>query len=58
MMLRIEIDREVDGRWIAEATHPELGLLCHLYGATLLDALCNVLETSWLILDEGGDRIH
>jgi predicted RNase H-like HicB family nuclease len=35
MRLTIELDREVDGRWIAEA--PELSLL--LYGASKQDAM-------------------
>jgi predicted RNase H-like HicB family nuclease len=35
MKLTIELDREVDGRWIAEV--PELNVL--LYGATKQDAI-------------------
>lgn len=35
MKLRIELDREVDGRWIAEV--PELNVL--LYGDTRQDAI-------------------
>lgn len=35
MKLTIELDREIDGRWIAEV--PELNVL--LYGDTMLDAI-------------------
>jgi predicted RNase H-like HicB family nuclease len=51
MNLTIELDREVDGRWIAGI--PELNIL--LYGSSRQDAIQRAEETARQIID---DRIQ
>jgi predicted RNase H-like HicB family nuclease len=52
MKLRIEIDREMDGRWIAEV--PDLpGVMC--YGQTRAEALSKVESLALRVL---ADRIE
>ena len=48
MKLMIELDREIDGRWIAEV--PELNVL--LYGDTKQDAIQRAQSAAWeIVLD-------
>jgi predicted RNase H-like HicB family nuclease len=52
MTLTIELDREADGRWIAEV--PDLpGVMC--YGATRAQALANVQALAFRVL---ADRLE
>lgn len=49
VIFRVELDREADGRWIAEV--PELpGVLC--YGATQDDAVAHVQALALRVLAE------
>lgn len=52
MNLTIELDREVDGRWIAEI--PELNVL--LYGSSRQDAIQRAEEAARRIIDDRVQR--
>ena len=49
LILRLEIDRESDGRWIAEAIDLP-GVLC--YGATRMEARDNAALLALRVIDE------